>query len=211
MGCRDTPAPGETGAAAQIVTVRSVHAGIPAVPRVRLKMWKWSAQRTANLPPMRSKRGQPVFPRLSRGGTLAGSDLNATSWSTCMSMRSPTIAGHHALASWRQASFLGSPLMTHDRENRERTAKCREFMSAGKTRQEWSRRTGSVRSQTEKCQIQGDVQADSATEVCTKRCCYVSKRDNCRNLRHSALKCHVFRGRSTCSPNSKHFHRISAD
>ena len=51
---------------------------------------------------------------------------------------------------------------------------------------------------------------DALDNAALKRYCYVSKRDKCPSVRHSALECHVFRGRSTCSPNSKHCHRTSA-
>jgi hypothetical protein len=41
-------------------------------------------------------------------------------------------------------------------------------------------------------------------------CCYVWKRTKFLKRRRSALKCEVLRGRSTCSTNSNHCHRISA-
>ena len=60
------------------------------------------------------------------------------------------------------------------------------------------------------CPMRGLAFVITSIKARTKRGCYVSKRDNYRNLRHYALKCDVFRGRSTCSPNSNHFHKISA-
>jgi hypothetical protein len=196
------PTPGEILDAAQIVTARYDRASIPALPRIHRKM------RIRPMPQVATG-----FPRPSRNGTLAASPMCHTSWPTRMKMPAINIAR----ASFRVgcvAMNAGPCYRIGWRTLREIVCeheKCRKFMNAGTCRQEWSMRVRSVRQHTDKCQIQGDVQVNSATQVCAKRGCYVSKRDNCRTVRYSALKCPVFRGRSTCSPNSKHFHRISAD
>ncbi|CAE6724280.1 hypothetical protein R70211_02315 [Paraburkholderia domus] len=95
-------------------------------------------------------------------------------------------------------------------DKRARAPKSGQFRSGLRVRQEWLIHAQTVLLSAGYCPMRELFFIIWSIKACTKRCCYVSKRDNCRNLRHSALKCDVFRGRSRCSPNSKHFHRISA-
>jgi hypothetical protein len=82
-----------------------------------------------------------AFPRIARSGTLAHSQLNRAFRSTCMTMRSLTVAQNST--GWlrsRQASLLVFRLSAHDRKNRGLAPKCRKFMSGQNERQERSNR-----------------------------------------------------------------------
>ncbi|CAE6830513.1 hypothetical protein R69749_06832 [Paraburkholderia domus] len=161
----------------------------------------------------------PAFPRVTRSGTLACSASSTQSGSTCMTNAVAYRCGGNA-GSRVQAN--GTPCLTFNRgltavqlralsiDKRARAPKSGQFRSGLRVRQEWLIHAQTVLLSAGYCPMRELFFIIWSIKACTKRCCYVSKRDNCRNLRHSALKCDVFRGRSRCSPNSKHFHRISA-
>jgi hypothetical protein len=153
----------------------------------------------------------PAFPRVTRSGTLACSASNTRSGSTCMTNAVAYRCG--GSAGWRVQAKRAPcfPFNYAHCEKRARAPKCGQFRSGLQVRQEWLIRAQTVLLSAGYCPMHELFFIIWSIKAGTKRCCYVSKRDNCRNLRHSALKCDVFRGRSTCSPNSKHFHRISAD
>ena len=120
------------------------------------------------------------------------------------------LRGAAQVRAFRQTARPASRLTARTVEKRARASECGQFRSGLRVRQEWLIRAQSVLLCAGYCPMHEAFFIIRSIKACTKPCCYVSKRDNCRNLRHSALKCNVFRGRSRCSPNSKHFHKISA-